>query len=57
LDASGRPFQEDKRRQVEERRIVYVGRIAEGTSRAELRKRFEAFGPVEEISVHFRDRG
>ena len=44
-------------RQVEERRVVYVGRIAEGTTRAEIRTRFEAFGPIEEISVHFRDRG
>ncbi len=49
--------QQDKQRQIEERRIVYVGRIAEGVTRADLRKRFEVFGPVEEISVHFRDRG
>jgi peroxisome proliferator-activated receptor gamma coactivator-related protein 1 len=34
-----------------------VGRIAEGTTRAEIRTRFEVFGPIEEISVHFRDRG
>ena len=52
-----RHLQQDKLRQVEERRVVYVGRIAEGTTRADLRKRFEVFGPVEEISVHFRDRG
>ena len=49
-------FQE-KQRQVEERRVVYVGKITEGTTRADLRKRFEVFGPIEEISVHFRDRG
>ena len=48
--------QEDERRN-EERRIVYVGKIAEGTTRADLRSRFEVFGPVMEISVHFRDRG
>jgi len=42
---------------VEERRVMYVGRICEGTSRADLRKRFQVFGPIEEISVHFRDRG
>jgi len=46
-----------QQRQVEERRVVYVGRIAEGTTRAEIRARFEVFGPIEEISVHFRDRG
>lgn len=46
-----------QQRQVEERRVVYVGRISENTSRADLRKRFEVFGPIEEISVHFRDRG
>lgn len=37
--------------------MVYVGRISEGTTRADLRKRFQVFGPIEEISVHFRDRG
>ena len=46
-----------QQRQVEERRVVYVGRISEGTTRAEIRQRFEVFGPIEEISVHFRDRG
>jgi len=46
-----------QQKQVEERRVVYVGRIAEGTTRAEIRARFEVFGPIEEISVHFRDRG
>lgn len=51
----GRP--RGQQRQVEERRVVYVGRISEGTTRADLRKRFEVFGPIEEISVHFRDRG
>lgn len=34
-----------------------MGKIAEGTTRADLRKRFEVFGPILEISVHFRDRG
>eukprot|EP00095_Tigriopus_kingsejongensis_P009520 maker-scaffold561_size136864-snap-gene-0.19 protein:Tk09520 transcript:maker-scaffold561_size136864-snap-gene-0.19-mRNA-1 annotation:"PREDICTED: uncharacterized protein LOC100870622" len=48
---------DEKKKQIEERRVVYVGRICESTSRASLRTRFEAFGPIEEISVHFRDRG
>ena len=42
---------------VEERRVVYVGKISEGTTRADLRQRFEVFGPILEISLHFRDRG
>ena len=55
--SAGAPVKQVQQRQVEERRVVYVGRISEGTTRADLRKRFEAFGPIEEISVHFRDRG
>ena len=52
-----RHLQQEKQRQGEERRVVYVGKISEGTTRADIRKRFEVFGPVDEISVHFRDRG
>ena len=48
---------QENSRQIEERRVVFVGKIAEGTTRADLRKRFEVFGPIVEISVHFRDRG
>ncbi|XP_047111412.1 formin-J-like isoform X4 [Schistocerca piceifrons] len=47
----------EKQRQVEERRVIYVGRIDEGTSKAQLRKRFEVFGPIIDISVHFREHG
>lgn len=47
----------EKQRQVEERRVIYVGRIEEGTSKAELRRRFEIFGPIVDISVHFREHG
>ena len=48
---------QENSRQVEERRIVYVGKILEGTTRADIRKRFEVFGPIDEISVHYRDHG
>ena len=48
---------QENSRQVEERRVVFVGKISEGTTRADIRKRFEVFGPIVEISVHFRDRG
>lgn len=37
--------------------MIYVGKIAEGTTRADLRRRFEVFGPVVDVSLHFRDRG
>lgn len=56
-NGNGSLLPQKQQRQVEERRVVYVGRIAEGTTRAEIRTRFEVFGPIEEISVHFRDRG
>ena len=56
LDRSRRTSAKQQR-QVEERRVVYVGRVSEGTTRADLRTRFEVFGPIEEISLHFRDRG
>lgn len=37
--------------------MIYVGKLAEGTTRADLRHRFEPFGPVVDISLHFRERG
>ncbi|XP_067007504.2 serine-rich adhesin for platelets [Anabrus simplex] len=58
--SSGKDWQlteREKQRQVEERRVIYVGRIDEGTSKAELRRRFEVFGPIVDISVHFREHG
>lgn len=44
-------------KQVEERRVIYIGRISEGTTKAELRARFEKYGTIVDISVHFRERG
>lgn len=43
--------------QKEERRVIYVGNIPEGTTRLALRERFARFGHIEEVSVHFRDHG
>lgn len=34
-----------------------MGGIAEGTLKADLRQHFEAFGPIVDISLHFRERG
>merc|ERR1712113_1142990 len=45
------------KRQVEERRVVYVGGIQEGTPKDDLRRRFQVFGPILDISVRFRDHG
>ncbi|XP_015430145.1 PREDICTED: NK-tumor recognition protein [Dufourea novaeangliae] len=50
-------FDREKQRQVEERRVIYVGRLEEGITKADLRRRFENFGPVVDISVHFREHG
>ncbi|XP_063989416.1 serine/arginine repetitive matrix protein 2 isoform X2 [Diachasmimorpha longicaudata] len=47
----------EKERQVEERRVIYVGRLEDGITKLELRRRFEAFGPVCDISLHFREHG
>ena len=56
-EMEARQRRQETSRQVEERRIVYVGKILEGTTRADIRKRFEVFGPIDEISVHYRDHG
>lgn len=37
--------------------MVYVGGIQEGTLKDDLRRRFQVFGPILDISVHFRDHG
>lgn len=50
-------FDKEKQREVEERRVIYVGRLDEGITKADLRRRFEVFGPVVDISIHFRERG
>ncbi|XP_076266261.1 PGC-1 family member spargel isoform X2 [Rhynchophorus ferrugineus] len=42
---------------VEERRIIYVGRVVTGTTKEDLRKKFQKFGPINKISLHFRDIG
>ncbi|XP_073969021.1 PGC-1 family member spargel isoform X2 [Rhodnius prolixus] len=47
----------EKMRQIEERRVIYVGQIEEGTTKSQLRERFETFGPIIDISLHFRERG
>ncbi|KAF7400739.1 hypothetical protein HZH66_005923 [Vespula vulgaris] len=50
-------YDREKQRQLQERRIVYVGCLDEGITKADLRRRFEAFGPIVDTSVHFREHG
>ena len=37
--------------------MVYCGKIEEGTLKSDLRARFQLFGPVLDVSLHFRERG
>ncbi|XP_024888134.1 uncharacterized protein LOC112465010 isoform X7 [Temnothorax curvispinosus] len=46
-----------KKKEIDERRVLYVGRINEGITKTDLRRRFEAFGPIVDVSLHFRERG
>ncbi|XP_029377078.1 peroxisome proliferator-activated receptor gamma coactivator-related protein 1 [Echeneis naucrates] len=52
--------QEVKRRKekaIEERRVVYVGRIRATMTQKELKERFSLFGEIEDCTLHFRDHG
>lgn len=46
-----------KEKAIEERRVVYVGRIRGTMTRAELKERFSLYGKIEECTLHFRDHG
>ncbi|CAL9687910.1 unnamed protein product [Knipowitschia caucasica] len=46
-----------KEKAIEERRVVYVGRIRGTMTQKELKERFSYFGDIEECTLHFRDRG
>ncbi|XP_073093877.1 peroxisome proliferator-activated receptor gamma coactivator 1-alpha isoform X5 [Manis javanica] len=56
---SERAEQRERRRQkaIEERRVIYVGKIRPDTTRTELRDRFEVFGEIEECTVNLRENG
>ncbi|XP_039994416.1 peroxisome proliferator-activated receptor gamma coactivator-related protein 1 [Xiphias gladius] len=52
--------EEVKRRKgkaIEERRVVYVGRIRGTMTQKELKERFSLFGEIEDCTLHFRDHG
>ncbi|XP_055904644.1 uncharacterized protein LOC129940359 [Eupeodes corollae] len=42
---------------VEERRIVYVGRIEKETTKEILRQKFLSYGPIKQITIHYKDTG
>ncbi|XP_041116611.1 peroxisome proliferator-activated receptor gamma coactivator-related protein 1 isoform X2 [Polyodon spathula] len=46
-----------KEKAIEERRVVYVGKIRSGMTRKELRERFSVYGEIEECALHFRQEG
>nr|XP_005997926.1 PREDICTED: peroxisome proliferator-activated receptor gamma coactivator 1-alpha isoform X3 [Latimeria chalumnae] len=54
-----RAKQRERQRQkaIEERRVIYVGKIRCDITRTELKRRFEVFGEIEECSVNLRDDG
>ncbi|CAH1375395.1 unnamed protein product [Tenebrio molitor] len=52
-----RQYSAERLREVEERRVVYVGRISKGTTKEDLRRRFLPFGTITNVSLHFRDYG
>uniref|UniRef100_A0A673XI42 PPARG related coactivator 1 n=1 Tax=Salmo trutta TaxID=8032 RepID=A0A673XI42_SALTR len=46
-----------KDKAIEERRVVYVGRIRETMTHKELKERFSLYGEIEECTLHFRGHG
>ncbi|KAK7175856.1 hypothetical protein R3I93_000195 [Phoxinus phoxinus] len=54
-----RAEQRERQRQkaIEERRVVYVGRLRANSTRTELKRRFEVFGEIEECTVNLRHDG
>ncbi|XP_011601667.2 peroxisome proliferator-activated receptor gamma coactivator-related protein 1 [Takifugu rubripes] len=46
-----------KERAIEERRVVYVGRIRGTMTQKELKERFSLFGEIEDCTLHFRNHG
>ncbi|KAJ8247434.1 hypothetical protein GJAV_G00246350 [Gymnothorax javanicus] len=46
-----------RQKAIEERRVVYIGRLRSNITRTELKRRFEVFGEIIESTVHLRDDG
>uniref|UniRef100_A0A8B9KIE9 Peroxisome proliferator-activated receptor gamma, coactivator 1 alpha n=1 Tax=Astyanax mexicanus TaxID=7994 RepID=A0A8B9KIE9_ASTMX len=54
-----RAEQRERQRQkaIEERRVLYVGRLRADSTRSELKRRFEVFGEIEECAINLRHDG
>ncbi|XP_072041757.1 uncharacterized protein [Amphiura filiformis] len=48
---------EEQKKQWEDRRVIYVGRIEDSCTKEYLCRRFGQFGEIDKVTVHFRDEG
>ncbi|XP_049338428.1 peroxisome proliferator-activated receptor gamma coactivator 1-alpha isoform X1 [Astyanax mexicanus] len=46
-----------RKKAIEERRVLYVGRLRADSTRSELKRRFEVFGEIEECAINLRHDG
>ncbi|GFO24714.1 peroxisome proliferator-activated receptor gamma coactivator-related protein 1 [Plakobranchus ocellatus] len=49
--------EEEKVKAMEERRVVYVGKIPETYTKRQLYQRFQCFGEIKEVKLNFREHG
>uniref|UniRef100_A0A0B7ABY6 RRM domain-containing protein n=1 Tax=Arion vulgaris TaxID=1028688 RepID=A0A0B7ABY6_9EUPU len=49
--------EEEQVKAMEERRIVYVGKIPDGYTKKQLYQRFQNFGEIRDVKVNFREHG
>ncbi|KAH9518451.1 hypothetical protein Btru_016840, partial [Bulinus truncatus] len=49
--------QKDRENAMEERRVVYVGKIPSDYTKRQLYQRFECFGEIKEVKLNFREHG
>ncbi|BFZ01820.1 hypothetical protein BsWGS_04859 [Bradybaena similaris] len=49
--------EEEQAKAMEERRIVYVGKIPDGYTKKQLYQRFQSFGEIKQVKVNFREHG
>ncbi|KAM9501136.1 peroxisome proliferator-activated receptor gamma coactivator 1-alpha isoform 4-T4 [Clarias gariepinus] len=49
--------EKQRKRAIEERRVLYVGRLRADSTHSELKRRFEVFGEIEECVINLRHNG
>lgn len=49
-----RSLDRERIREIEERRVIYIGKLNSRTTKEDLRHRFETFGIITSVSVHHR---